>query len=108
MCVQPADRHNLLRPETVESLFYMYRFTKDSKYRDWGWDILQSFNKYTRVSENTLLEKTYILNIFDCNLYFSVMYTIIICIDILSSCYFYKFCFHFNFVLVIWCAFVFL
>uniref|UniRef100_A0A673IXD6 alpha-1,2-Mannosidase n=1 Tax=Sinocyclocheilus rhinocerous TaxID=307959 RepID=A0A673IXD6_9TELE len=47
--VKPADRHNLLRPETIESLFYMYRFTKDSKYRDWGWDILQSFNKYTRV-----------------------------------------------------------
>ncbi|XP_073680864.1 endoplasmic reticulum mannosyl-oligosaccharide 1,2-alpha-mannosidase [Garra rufa] len=47
--VKPADRHNLLRPETVESLFYMYRFTKDSKYRDWGWDILQSFNNYTRV-----------------------------------------------------------
>ncbi|XP_047426438.1 endoplasmic reticulum mannosyl-oligosaccharide 1,2-alpha-mannosidase isoform X2 [Mugil cephalus] len=48
--VKPADRHNLLRPETVESLFYMYRFTKDSKYRDWGWEILQSFNKYTKVS----------------------------------------------------------
>uniref|UniRef100_A0A1A8LIZ7 alpha-1,2-Mannosidase n=2 Tax=Nothobranchius pienaari TaxID=704102 RepID=A0A1A8LIZ7_9TELE len=47
--VKPADRHNLLRPETVESLFYMYRFTKDTKYRDWGWDILQSFNKYTKV-----------------------------------------------------------
>ncbi|KAI7795894.1 putative endoplasmic reticulum mannosyl-oligosaccharide 1 [Triplophysa rosa] len=47
--VKPADRHNLLRPETVESLFYMYRFTKDEKYRDWGWIILESFNKYTRV-----------------------------------------------------------
>lgn len=47
--LQPADRHNLLRPETVESLFYMYRFTKDTKYRDWGWDILQSFNNYTKV-----------------------------------------------------------
>ncbi|CAF93587.1 unnamed protein product, partial [Tetraodon nigroviridis] len=47
--VKPADRHNLLRPETVESLFYLYRFTKDTKYRDWGWDILQSFNKYTKV-----------------------------------------------------------
>ncbi|XP_043952233.1 endoplasmic reticulum mannosyl-oligosaccharide 1,2-alpha-mannosidase [Gambusia affinis] len=47
--VKPADRHNLLRPETVESLFYMYRFTKDAKYRDWGWDILQSFNAYTKV-----------------------------------------------------------
>ncbi|XP_038550327.1 endoplasmic reticulum mannosyl-oligosaccharide 1,2-alpha-mannosidase-like isoform X1 [Micropterus salmoides] len=48
--VKPADRHNLLRPETVESLFYMYRYTKDTKYRDWGWDILQSFNNYTKVS----------------------------------------------------------
>ncbi|KAM7369297.1 hypothetical protein PAMP_013576 [Pampus punctatissimus] len=48
--VKPADRHNLLRPETVESLFYMYRYTKDTKYRDWGWEILQSFEKYTKVS----------------------------------------------------------
>lgn len=47
---QPADRHNLLRPETVESLFYLYRFTGDRKYQDWGWEILQSFNTYTRVS----------------------------------------------------------
>ncbi|XP_072344366.1 mannosidase, alpha, class 1B, member 1b [Scyliorhinus torazame] len=47
--VKPADRHNLLRPETVESLFYMYRFTRDKKYQDWGWQILQNFNKYTRV-----------------------------------------------------------
>ncbi|XP_037547667.1 endoplasmic reticulum mannosyl-oligosaccharide 1,2-alpha-mannosidase [Nematolebias whitei] len=47
--VKPADRHNLLRPETVESLFYMFRFTKDTKYRDWGWDILQSFNKHAKV-----------------------------------------------------------
>uniref|UniRef100_A0A4W4GT87 alpha-1,2-Mannosidase n=1 Tax=Electrophorus electricus TaxID=8005 RepID=A0A4W4GT87_ELEEL len=47
--VKPADRHNLLRPETVESLFYLYRFTKDRKYQTWGWEILQSFNKYTRV-----------------------------------------------------------
>uniref|UniRef100_A0AAV2IWH5 alpha-1,2-Mannosidase n=1 Tax=Knipowitschia caucasica TaxID=637954 RepID=A0AAV2IWH5_KNICA len=47
--VKPADRHNLLRPETVESLFYLHRFTQEPKYREWGWDILQSFNKYTRV-----------------------------------------------------------
>ncbi|XP_059850460.1 endoplasmic reticulum mannosyl-oligosaccharide 1,2-alpha-mannosidase-like isoform X1 [Hypanus sabinus] len=47
--VKPADRHNLLRPETVESLFYMYRFTRDKKYQDWGWEMFQNFNKYTRV-----------------------------------------------------------
>ncbi|KAM4575763.1 mannosidase, alpha, class 1B, member 1b isoform 2-T4 [Odontesthes bonariensis] len=48
--VKLADRHNLLRPETVESLFYLYRFTKDHKYQDWGWEILQNFNKHTKVS----------------------------------------------------------
>ncbi|KAM3610328.1 uncharacterized protein V6R79_002319 [Siganus canaliculatus] len=48
--VKLADRHNLLRPETVESLFYLYRFTKDHKYRDWGYEIFQHFNKYTKVS----------------------------------------------------------
>ncbi|KAJ8379700.1 hypothetical protein SKAU_G00004780 [Synaphobranchus kaupii] len=47
--VKLADRHNLLRPETVESLFYLYRFTQDRKYQDWGWEIFQNFNKYTRV-----------------------------------------------------------
>ncbi|KAM9446189.1 mannosidase, alpha, class 1B, member 1b isoform 1-T2 [Clarias gariepinus] len=47
--VKPADRHNLLRPETIESLFYLYRFTKDKKYQTWGWEIFQNFNKYTRV-----------------------------------------------------------
>ncbi|XP_026067299.1 mannosidase, alpha, class 1B, member 1b [Carassius auratus] len=47
--VKIADRHNLLRPETVESLFYMYRITKDKKYQQWGWEILQNFNKHTRV-----------------------------------------------------------
>uniref|UniRef100_A0A3Q3WGZ0 alpha-1,2-Mannosidase n=1 Tax=Mola mola TaxID=94237 RepID=A0A3Q3WGZ0_MOLML len=44
-----ADRHNLLRPETVESLFYLYRFTQDHKYQDWGYEILQNFNKYTKI-----------------------------------------------------------
>ncbi|CAN0518629.1 unnamed protein product [Rangifer tarandus platyrhynchus] len=47
--VKAADRHNLLRPEAVESLFYLYRLTGDRKYQDWGWEILHSFNTYTRV-----------------------------------------------------------
>lgn len=41
MYLQPLDRHNLLRPETVESLLYLYRYTKDEKYRKWGWNIFQ-------------------------------------------------------------------
>lgn len=30
--IKPADRHNLLRPETVESLMILYRITEDPKY----------------------------------------------------------------------------
>ena len=41
--------HNLLRPETIESLFYMWRFTKDPKYREWGWKMFLGFEKYTKV-----------------------------------------------------------
>lgn len=47
--VKAGDRHNLLRPETVESLFYLHRLTGDRKYQDWGWEILRSFNSHTRV-----------------------------------------------------------
>jgi len=41
--------HNLLRPETVESLFYMWRFTHDPKYREWGWKIFVAFEKHCRI-----------------------------------------------------------
>jgi mannosyl-oligosaccharide alpha-1,2-mannosidase len=37
--IRPADAHNLLRPEFVESLFYLYHITGDQKYRTWGWNV---------------------------------------------------------------------
>ena len=51
LVLQPADAHNLLRPETVETLFYLYRITNDNKYRDWGWAIFQNFEKFTKLKE---------------------------------------------------------
>lgn len=51
MYVKPADEHNLLRPETVESLFLLYRITKDPVYQEWGWKIFQAFEKHTKVPE---------------------------------------------------------
>ena len=48
---QAADAHNLERPETIESLFYLYRITGDEKYRDYGWRIFQNFEKYTKLAE---------------------------------------------------------
>ncbi|KAL0442527.1 UNVERIFIED_CONTAM: Mannosyl-oligosaccharide 1,2-alpha-mannosidase MNS3 [Sesamum latifolium] len=47
--IKHADRHNLLRPETVESLFVLFRITEDPKYREWGWEIFEAFEKYTKV-----------------------------------------------------------
>lgn len=45
--IKGADVHNLQRPETVESLFYMWRITGDEMYRHWGWEMFQSFVKHT-------------------------------------------------------------
>ena len=49
--LQPLDAHNLLRPETLESLFVLYRLTGDQKYREWGWQIFNAFEKHTRVPD---------------------------------------------------------
>lgn len=44
--IHHADYHNLLRPETVESLFYLWRITGESRYREWGWEMFESFVEY--------------------------------------------------------------
>lgn len=49
MYVKPQDKHNLLRPEFIESLFYFYRITQNKTYQDWGWKIFQAFQTYTKV-----------------------------------------------------------
>lgn len=49
--VKPSDQHNLQRPETVESLFYMWRITGDVRYREWGWEMFKSFMNYTAVED---------------------------------------------------------
>lgn len=49
LIIKPLDRHNLLRPETVESFFYMWRILKDTKYRKWGMEVADAFEKYSKV-----------------------------------------------------------
>lgn len=46
---KPTDVHNLQRPETIESIYYMYKLTGDVKYRKWGYDLFRSFVKAARV-----------------------------------------------------------
>lgn len=50
MYVKTRDAHNLLRPEFLESLWYMYRLTNNATYREMGWKIFQGFETYTKVA----------------------------------------------------------
>lgn len=47
--VHANDVHNLQRPETVESLFYMWRITGEVQYREMGWEMFKSFVNHTAV-----------------------------------------------------------
>lgn len=49
--VYPMDSHNILRPETVESLFILWRVTGDVKYQDWGWQIFRALQQHSRLDE---------------------------------------------------------
>ncbi|CAO2206226.1 unnamed protein product [Urochloa humidicola] len=40
---------NILRPETIESLMYLWRLTGNKTYQDWGWDIFQAFENNSRI-----------------------------------------------------------
>jgi len=42
-----------MRPEAVETWFYMYRLTGEKKYRDWGWEF------YKAIELNTQLDSGY-------------------------------------------------
>ena len=42
------SRYYILRPETVESYFLMWRLAKDPKYREWGWEMVQALDKHCK------------------------------------------------------------
>ncbi|WFD32406.1 mannosyl-oligosaccharide 1,2-alpha-mannosidase [Malassezia sp. CBS 17886] len=43
------DSRNILRPETVESLFIAFQLTGDPLYREWGWQIFEAFRRWCSV-----------------------------------------------------------
>jgi hypothetical protein len=45
----PYHGSNFLRPEVVESLFYMWRLTHDDIYREYGWKIFEALRTYCRL-----------------------------------------------------------
>merc|ERR1712018_794323 len=42
------ERYYILRPETFESYFILWRLTKDPKYREWGWEAVQALENSCR------------------------------------------------------------
>jgi mannosyl-oligosaccharide alpha-1,2-mannosidase len=51
-----SDKHYLLRPEVVESYYYLWKVTGDMKYRDWAWDAAQvSFFKLIIMHNHSFL-----------------------------------------------------
>jgi mannosyl-oligosaccharide alpha-1,2-mannosidase len=46
--VYPVHPSYILRPETLESLYYFYIYTKDPIYQDMAWDIFNSLYTYCR------------------------------------------------------------
>ena len=50
VAVMQREKGYLLRPETIESYFVLWRLTKDPKYRQWGWEVVLALEKYCRVA----------------------------------------------------------
>uniref|UniRef100_A0A8D8G4U8 alpha-1,2-Mannosidase n=2 Tax=Culex pipiens TaxID=7175 RepID=A0A8D8G4U8_CULPI len=46
--LKSQEKYYILRPETFESYFVMWRLTHDQKYRDWGWDAVMALEKHCR------------------------------------------------------------
>ncbi|XP_062980800.1 mannosyl-oligosaccharide 1,2-alpha-mannosidase IA [Elgaria multicarinata webbii] len=43
------EKYYILRPEVIETYMYMWRFTHDPKYRQWGWEAVEALEKYCKV-----------------------------------------------------------
>ena len=48
--VGPVAPHYLLRPEAVESFYILNFLTGDPIYREWGWEVFQSIEKYCKTN----------------------------------------------------------
>ncbi|XP_012260571.1 mannosyl-oligosaccharide 1,2-alpha-mannosidase IA isoform X2 [Athalia rosae] len=58
-----GEKYYILRPETFESYFIMWRLTKDPKYREWGWEAVQALERHCRVPGGfTGLSNVYLLD----------------------------------------------
>ena len=68
MSVKTNDAHNLLRPEFVESLWYMYQVTGNQTYQQWGWQIFQVKALCWKQKWNLCIELNFTFTAFSCSL----------------------------------------
>ena len=47
--VNGQGAYYILRPETIESVFYMWRYTRDEKWREYGWRMFRAIDRFCRV-----------------------------------------------------------
>eukprot|EP01006_Ploeotia_vitrea_P030436 TRINITY_DN62859_c0_g1_i1.p1 TRINITY_DN62859_c0_g1~~TRINITY_DN62859_c0_g1_i1.p1 ORF type:complete len:739 (-),score=86.08 TRINITY_DN62859_c0_g1_i1:156-2372(-) len=47
--LQPGAPYYILRPETMESYFYMWRYTKQQKWRDYGWQAMRALLHWCKI-----------------------------------------------------------
>ncbi|XP_047128669.1 mannosyl-oligosaccharide 1,2-alpha-mannosidase IA isoform X1 [Hydra vulgaris] len=47
--IRGNEKYYILRPETVETYFVMWRLTHEQKYRDWAWDVVEALEKHCRI-----------------------------------------------------------
>ncbi|TKC43817.1 hypothetical protein EI555_012224, partial [Monodon monoceros] len=50
VAVRQAEKYYILRPEVIETYWYLWRFTHDPRYREWGWEAALAIEKYCRVT----------------------------------------------------------
>ena len=43
-----TERYYILRPETFEAYFYMWRLTHDEKYREWAWQAVEALEEHAK------------------------------------------------------------
>jgi len=48
MAYGPSEKYYILRPEIIETYFYMWRYTHDPKYRAWAWDFVEALERYCK------------------------------------------------------------
>uniref|UniRef100_A0A7E4VWN9 alpha-1,2-Mannosidase n=1 Tax=Panagrellus redivivus TaxID=6233 RepID=A0A7E4VWN9_PANRE len=48
VAIRSTEKYYILRPEVVEGWFYLWRVTKDEKYREWAWAAIEAIEKHCR------------------------------------------------------------